>query len=333
MSQPNDPTEALPTHRVPADGATMRLGPHRPAPPPDEQTVHLSAAEQTVRLSAGDQTVHLPVEEAAVHLAGEQATTRFPADAATVHLGGGATVDLGRGVPPGGTGTDEATAYLRTEAPTTRHRTDGATYRTGAYPTRNPTSPEPTAAHPGRTTGAATVAPGRTGSGAVRNAAGEVRFGPGVPTTPPPAPAWPTPAPPTRRRPLWRTATSVLSGLLTVALVVVVGLYLWQRLRPLEVGGVTLATPATAGCDATVDVVATVTTNGRAGEIRYQWLRSGSAPGALLTERVGRGQRTAALTLRWTFNGVGSTTETATVNIVSPSPLQAQAPVVYDCRR
>ncbi|MEV1147132.1 hypothetical protein AB0I76_26270, partial [Micromonospora sp. NPDC049799] len=138
---------------------------------------------------------------------------------------------------------------------------------------------------------------------------------------------------PARRRPVWRTATSVLSGLLTVALVVVVGLYLWQRLRPLEVGGVTVAAPAPAGCDATVDVVATVTTNGRAGEIRYQWLRTGSAPGTLLTERVGRGQRTVALTLRWAFNGVGSTTETATVNIVSPSPLQAQAPVVYDCRR
>ncbi|MFI7575993.1 hypothetical protein [Micromonospora sp. NPDC049497] len=333
MSQPNDPTEALPTHRVPADGATMRLDPHRPAPPPDEQTVHLSAGESTVHLAAGESTVHLAAGESTVHLAGEQATTRFAADGATVHLGGGETVDLRRGVPPVGTGTDDPTAYLRTEAPTTGHRTDGATYRTGGYPTRYPTPPEPTAAHRGRTTGAATVPPGRTGSGAVGNAAGEVRFGPGVPTTPPPAPAWPTPAPPARRRPVWRTATSVLSGLLTVALVVVVGLYLWQRLRPLEVDGVTVATPAPAGCDATVDVVATVTTNGRAGEIRYQWLRTGSAPGTLLTERVGRGQRTVALTLRWAFSGVGSTTETATVNIVSPSPLQAQAPVAYDCRR
>ncbi|MCM0679056.1 hypothetical protein NCC78_30955, partial [Micromonospora phytophila] len=129
--------------------------------------------------------------------------------------------------------------------------------------------------------------------------------------------------------------TSVLSTLLTVAFVAAVGLYLWQRLSPLEVTGVTVAVPQPAGdrCDVTVDVVATVTTNGRAGEIRYQWLRSGSAPSSLLSERVGRGQRTVTLTLRWAFAGVGTTTETATVNITSPSPVQAQAPVSYDCRR
>ncbi|MEH1102742.1 hypothetical protein [Micromonospora sp. CPCC 205561] len=128
---------------------------------------------------------------------------------------------------------------------------------------------------------------------------------------------------------------SVLSTLLTVALLAAVGLLLWQRISPLELTGVTVAVPRPAGdrCDVTVDVVATVTTNGRAGVVRYQWLRSGSAPGSLLTERIGRGQRTVELTLRWAFSGVGTTTETATVNVTSPSPVQAQAPVSYDCRR
>ncbi|MGY0007521.1 hypothetical protein ACW0Q9_26855, partial [Micromonospora sp. I033] len=125
----------------------------------------------------------------------------------------------------------------------------------------------------------------------------------------------------------------VLSTLLTAALLVVVGLYLWQRLRPLEVEGVTVAVPRPPGvaCDVTVDVVATVRTNGRGGAIRYQWFRSDAPPGGLLTERVGRGQRTATLTLKWTFSGVGATTGTATVNIIEPSPVQAGTQVRYRC--
>ena len=158
----------------------------------------------------------------------------------------------------------------------------------------------------------------------------QLRFGPGVPPAPPATPSWP--AEPKRKRP--PRLVSMLSSLLTLALLVVVGLYLWQQLRPLEVDGVTAAVPRPAGtrCDVTVDVVATVRTNGRRGVLRYQWLRTGAAPGAVLTERVGRGQRTATLTLQWTFSGVGSTTGTATVNIVEPSPLQASTRVAYRCR-
>ncbi|GGN86170.1 hypothetical protein GCM10010112_67390 [Actinoplanes lobatus] len=163
----------------------------------------------------------------------------------------------------------------------------------------------------------------------------EMRFGPGVPVTPVATPAWPAAAPAARPRPLLRRLVSLVSGLLTLALVVVVGLYLWQRLRPLEVEGATVAVPRPAGnrCDVAVDVVATVRTNGRGGTIRYQWFRSDAPPGPVLTERVGRGQDTATLTLTWTFSGVGTATETATVNIIEPSPVQATAPVVYRCRR
>ncbi|MFI7026002.1 hypothetical protein ACIBMZ_25125 [Micromonospora sp. NPDC049900] len=162
---------------------------------------------------------------------------------------------------------------------------------------------------------------------------GELRFGPGVPAAPPSAPAWPAGVPAPRRRSLWRRSVSVLSTLLTLVLLVAVGFWIWQRLSPLEISGVSVAVPEPAGqrCDVTVDVVATVRTNGRPGTVKYQWLRSGSAPGALLTERVGPGQRTVELTLRWTFSGVGSTTETATVNVVSPSSAQAVTEVAYSC--
>jgi hypothetical protein len=162
-----------------------------------------------------------------------------------------------------------------------------------------------------------------------------MRFGPGVPVAPAATPGWPVTAPAGRPPRRWRRLVSLLSSLLTLVLLAVVGLYLWQRLSPLTVEGVTVAVPRPAGnrCDVTVDVVATVRTNGKSGIIRYQWFRSDAPPGAVLTEQVGRGQRTAALTLKWTFSGVGTTTETATVNIIEPSPLQAGTHVAYRCRR
>ena len=161
----------------------------------------------------------------------------------------------------------------------------------------------------------------------------QMRFGPGVPQAPPPptTPGWPA-TPPRKRR---RRLISILSSLLTLALLVIVGRYLWQRLRPLEVESASVTVPRPAGtrCDVTVDVVATVRTNGKSGVIRYQWFRSDAPPGAVLTERVGRGQRTVALTLKWTFSGVGTTNETATVNIIEPTPIQSGTRVAYRCRQ
>ncbi len=169
----------------------------------------------------------------------------------------------------------------------------------------------------------------------VAAAGGETRFGPGVPVGPPAAPAWPQSGAGVRSRSVWRRVVSVLSTLLTVVLLVAVGLFLWQRLSPLEIEGVTVAVvePAGTRCDVTVEVAATVRTNGNAGTIRYQWLRSGSPPGALVSERVGRGQRSVSLPLKWSFTGVGTARETATVNIVEPSVTQAGTEVRYACRR
>ncbi|HEX5205367.1 hypothetical protein ACFQS1_26610 [Paractinoplanes rhizophilus] len=161
----------------------------------------------------------------------------------------------------------------------------------------------------------------------------QMRFGPGVPVPTAATPDWPAAA--KRPRPWWRRLVSLLSSLLTLALLVVVGLYLWQRLSPLAIESATVAVPRPAGnrCDVTVDVVATVHTNGKRGVIRYQWFRSDAPPGAILTEQVGRGQRTVLLILKWTFSGVGTTTETATVNIVEPAPIQAGTRVAYRCPR
>ncbi|QOC91794.1 hypothetical protein [Micromonospora craniellae] len=293
MTQPDDPTHALPPRPVP---------PHPTTPPPtDDPTVHLDAAEPTMHLDAAEPTMHLGRTETAARPDTAESTVSRDG---TVPWGT-FDLDLTQGTPYQPPGTVAATSAT------------GGTPG-GAYPGRSGTV-RTTAARSG-----ALAAP-TTGPG------GELRFGPGVPAAPPSAPAWP--APPPRRRSLWRRLVSALSTVLTLALLAAVGLWIWQRMNPLEISGVSVAVPRPAGerCDVTVDVIATVRTNGRPGTIEYQWLRSGSAPGTLLTERVGPGQRTVELTLRWTFSGVGSTTETATVNIVAPSSTQAVTEVAYSC--
>ncbi|MFI2651301.1 hypothetical protein [Micromonospora fulviviridis] len=298
MTRPEEPTEALPTRALPTDpGATVDLG------------------------RAGDPAHRT---DATVHLGPLGRPAPPPGPDATVHFGASS--------PPARWSGNDRTAHLGASEPTARFGAPTVGAPRAAGPAEHRTAPHPA----GPTAGAyrEATADSRAVSGGTAPApGGELRFGPGVPATPPPAPAWPA-APSARRpRPVWRRVVSVLSTVLTAALLVVVGLYLWQRLRPLEVEGVTVAVPRPPGvaCDVTVDVVATVRTNGRGGVIRYQWFRSDAPPGSLLTERVGRGQRTATLTLKWTFSGVGATTGTATVNIIEPSPVQAGTQVRYRC--
>ncbi|MDG4800720.1 hypothetical protein [Micromonospora sp. WMMD980] len=302
MTRPEEPTEALPTRALPT------------APAGDESTVHLVPPRPPADADA----------DATVHLAGP-ATPGWRGEP-TVHLGptsGQPTVPFGASTGSSGGAPAGVEPTVHVAAPWPAGEQPTAPYR--------PSATGPAAPTAGMTAGAyrqPTVAGGPTPA-----PGGELRFGPGVPATPPPAPAWPVAAPVRPPRPVWRRVVSLLSTLLTAALLVTVGLYLWQRLRPLEVEQVAVAVPRPAGvaCDVTVDVVATVRTNGRAGTIRYQWFRSDAPPGALLTERVGTGQRTATLTLSWTFSGVGATTGTATVNIVEPSPVQAGTRVDYRC--
>ncbi|KKJ93510.1 hypothetical protein [Micromonospora sp. HK10] len=370
MTRPDDPTEALPTRALPVDpSATVDLDrtlpaggvePAVPRPATDatvrlaasDATVHLAASEATVHLAGSDTTAHLAASDATVHLAGSDTTAHLAASDATVHLAGSdanrslaapdRTVPFGQfGAGSGSIGgasgmTLPAGPVTGAGNPTQVGGVPGGTWPAGPVTGAGvPTQGTGPATGYGGTTGAyhGGAAAARTAGDPARPASGELRFGPGVPATPPPAPPWPAEIPARRPRPRWRRLVSVLSSLLTAALLLVVALYLWQRLSPLEVEGVTVAVPRPAGerCDVTVDVVATVHTNGRGGVIRYQWFRSDAPPGALLSERVGRGERTVTLTLKWTFSGVGATTETATVNLIEPSPLQAGTQVAYRC--
>ncbi|MEU0154054.1 hypothetical protein [Micromonospora fulviviridis] len=326
MTRPEEPTEALPTQALPTDpGATVDLGRAGGAAHHTDATVHLGPPGWPAPPPSPDATVHLGATSPAAGWPGDgDRTARLGASEPTARFGA-PTVGVPKGAEP-------TLHFGATPEPTARFGAPTVGAPRVAGPTEHRTVPHPA----GPTTAAyreATADLRAVSGGTAPAPGGELRFGPGVPATPPPAPAWPA-APSARRpRPVWRRVVSVLSTLLTAALLVVVGLYLWQRLRPLEVEAVTMAVPRPPGvaCDVTVDVVATVRTNGRGGVIRYQWFRSDAPPGSLLTERVGRGQRTATLTLKWTFSGVGATTGTATVNIIEPSPVQAGTQVRYRC--
>lgn len=170
---------------------------------------------------------------------------------------------------------------------------------------------------------------------------GEVmRFGSGV--APPPswtgaASASPPPRPRGRRK---RRITSVLSGLLTVAILAAVGWYLLRdKLNPLVVEAATVAVSADAGavdgvisaCDVQVDVVGTVTTNGGSGAVEYEWIRNDGKTTGILVERLARGTTNAQLHLFWEFKGRGTFNAVATLKVHSPAQLEAKTEFTYRC--
>lgn len=160
-------------------------------------------------------------------------------------------------------------------------------------------------------------------------AAGDVvRFGPGVPA----APAWPAAAgPPAKRR--RRAAGGLAGAVATAALVALVAWLLLWRPEPLVAVGAAVAAndPGTA-CDVTVDVVGTIDTNGRAGTLSYQWLRSDGETSAVLSQSVESGTTVVEVHLMWTLAGTGTYPATATLRVLEPSPAEASGSFTYRCR-
>lgn len=185
---------------------------------------------------------------------------------------------------------------------------------------------------------------GRRASGAattVRRTPGEVmRFGAGV--APPVWDSAETRKLPTVRRPgrAKRRITSAISGLLTVGLLAAVGWYLLRdRLDPIVVTGASAAVSPESGvvdgvvraCDTQVDVVGTITTNGRGGAIEYEWLRNDGHTTGIIVENVADGTTAAQVHLFWEFKGRGSYDAVATLKIHSPGPAEAKAQFTYSC--
>ena len=134
------------------------------------------------------------------------------------------------------------------------------------------------------------------------------------------------PAPPKRLR--RRRAVDLA---LTLALAAIVVWLLWPagslRVRSVSV----MATPSVVACEKTADVVATVHTNGNAGQLTYRWTRNDGIGSGTLVQSLARGQHSVNLHLTWAFHGPGSYDARATVQLLSPSASSASVNFRYVC--
>ncbi|GIH08750.1 hypothetical protein Rhe02_68170 [Rhizocola hellebori] len=171
-----------------------------------------------------------------------------------------------------------------------------------------------------------------------------LRFGRGVAAARPPqqastAPPWQgsTASYPVAQRPnrARRRLISIFTGLITVVILAVVGYFIIQRLAPLQVTsvavGIAQPLPANA-CDTRVDVVGTVTSNGNGGSFTYRWLRSDGASTAILSESVPFGTSVTQVHLFWQFSGKGTLKAKATLQILTPQPVETSTEFTYTCR-
>ena len=78
--------------------------------------------------------------------------------------------------------------------------------------------------------------------------------------------------------------------------------------------------------------MASVSTNGAAGTLTYQWTRPDATKGEVSSVRLPSGQRTLSTSLEFTFTGQGSAGGVATFQVLGPNPLSASGPAVtYMC--
>ncbi|WP_371494189.1 hypothetical protein OG871_03680 [Kitasatospora sp. NBC_00374] len=138
----------------------------------------------------------------------------------------------------------------------------------------------------------------------------------------------PVRAPAGRRR---RTRRWLLPAGVAVA---VLGALLWQRSHhALAVTGVAVRSDAAGpGCDRTVTVTAALLTNGEAGTVDYRWLRSDGGVSGPMRQSVERGSRRTEVTLRWSFDGPGTVTATAELEVLSPGRARSATTFTYACR-
>jgi hypothetical protein len=126
----------------------------------------------------------------------------------------------------------------------------------------------------------------------------------------------------------------VLSSLLTVAIVAGIAGYVWNKThQTLEITAATVsvANPDKIGCNSTVDVVGTISTNGKGGPITYQWTKDGqNLPTGTVTATSG--QQQVSVELQWYLGGKGIHRATAIFQVFTPNVISAQsASFTYTC--
>jgi hypothetical protein len=147
-----------------------------------------------------------------------------------------------------------------------------------------------------------------------------------------------TPAKLREKRPWGRRVTRVLSGVVTLVLVagaVWIGWQWWQKWQnDVTVASVAVAPAALPGtkCDTQVDIVGTINTNGKAGTITYQWVRSDGQSSGVLSQSMASGQKSTRVHLYWRFSGKGTMAATATLDVLSPTKIDGATTFTYACK-
>ncbi len=141
---------------------------------------------------------------------------------------------------------------------------------------------------------------------------------------------WPT----VRRRSRSRRLAGVLSSTLTFALVAGIGAYVWNKTHQtlkVTAATVSVAQPGKIACNATVDVVGTIYTNGKGGPVTYQWTKDGeNLPTGTVT--AASGQREVRVDLKWNLRGAGNHRAVAIFQVFTPNVISAQsASFTYEC--
>jgi eukaryotic-like serine/threonine-protein kinase len=143
---------------------------------------------------------------------------------------------------------------------------------------------------------------------------------------------WPT-ARPRRRRRRW---AGVLSSLLTVVIVAGIAGYVWTKTHQslkITAATVSVTNPGKIACNSTVDVVGTISTNGKGGPVTYQWTKDGqNLPAGTVTATSGQPQ--VRVELQWYLAGKGIHHAVAIFQVFTPNVISAQsASFTYTCAK
>lgn len=170
-----------------------------------------------------------------------------------------------------------------------------------------------------------------------------VRFGPGVPVQAAPAPnlataIWRGEVQPveTARQPAERRSRRWILPLTVLILVVAVLIYFfWGRTyNTVAVDSVVVkASTPTVTCGQTERLNALITTNGGAGTLTYQWVRSDGTDSGVLTQNMNKGEKQTSVALLWNFDGYGALDAKATLNILSPGSASGSTTFTYSCTK
>ncbi len=174
---------------------------------------------------------------------------------------------------------------------------------------------------------------GSGGSGTGSRTGTSIRIGKGVVPTALPRTGDRT----SRTRIFLGRATRVLSAIATLVLIaaaVWTGWQWWERLHNKVMVSSVAVAPAQlfdGKCNVQFDIVGTITTNGKAGTISYQWLRSDGQNSGTLTQTVASGQTSTAVHLYWKFTGEGSMNASATLHVLTPTVTDGSTRFRYSC--